>query len=379
MLKSFRVSNYRCIQDLKVEFDSINLLIGDNGSGKSTLFDALAAVRAFLVDHEPCDDVFSLESLPRWAVENEAKPHQTFSIEFQLESKTLTYELEIEFDPANGSSRVSSERLSVNSDPLFTFHAGMAHTYRDNLSPVNVYRAEDKRSVMAGVPAAHDFKTMGWVKNQISNFHCIRIESPQISARSEKDAAVPDRSMSNFASWYRRALLQDSASGINFLQSIREVMPGLSSLDLRNLGQGVMLLESVFHTPGRIRRIAHRPGSTYRLAFNELSDGQRSLICLYAILHFLIRDDATVWIDEPDNFVALPELQPWLNAVIDAVDANNSQVLIASHHPEMYNLLAPDHGIVLERSEAGPTTIRRYSADPESPLTPAERAARGLE
>src|ERR1035438_8231016 len=53
-------------------------------------------------------------------------------------------------------------------------------------------------------------------------------------------------------------------------------------------------------------------GTQFR--FNELSEGQRCLICLYAILHFVLAKGHTAILDEPDNFVSLREIQPWLMA-----------------------------------------------------------------
>lgn len=49
-------------------------------------------------------------------------------------------------------------------------------------------------------------------------------------------------------------------------------------------------------------------------SLSELSDGQRYLLALYMILHFLMAKGHTVFIDEPDNFISLREIQPWLLA-----------------------------------------------------------------
>ena len=60
-------------------------------------------------------------------------------------------------------------------------------------------------------------------------------------------------------------------------------------------------------------------------SISELSEGQRCLISLYMILHFRIERGDTVFIDEPDNFIALREIQPWLLAAEEAVDDHNGQ------------------------------------------------------
>ena len=44
-------------------------------------------------------------------------------------------------------------------------------------------------------------------------------------------------------------------------------------------------------------------GKTTKFYFNELSDGQRCLISLYTVLHFVLSKGGTVLLDEPDNFL----------------------------------------------------------------------------
>lgn len=48
----------------------------------------------------------------------------------------------------------------------------------------------------------------------------------------------------------------------------------------------------------------------------------------------------TVLIDEPDNYVGLPELQPWVLAVRLLLDDEHQAVLI-SHHPEVLGTYCP--------------------------------------
>ena len=82
-------------------------------------------------------------------------------------------------------------------------------------------------------------------------------------------------------------------------------------------------------------------------SISELSDGQRYLIALYMVLHFLIARGSTVIIDEPDNFIALREIQPWLLAAEEAVEENRGQLILVSHHPEILNRWASRAGTVV--------------------------------
>ena len=42
----------------------------------------------------------------------------------------------------------------------------------------------------------------------------------------------------------------------------------------------------------------------------------------------------TLCLDEPDNFLALAEIQPLIFEFCDATEENGPQVIFASHHPE---------------------------------------------
>ena len=65
---------------------------------------------------------------------------------------------------------------------------------------------------------------------------------------------------------------------------------------------------------GSFERNSRQQRKRVNYSISELSDGQRYLITLCMILHFLISRGDTVFLDEPDNFISLREIQPWLLA-----------------------------------------------------------------
>ena len=138
-------------------------------------------------------------------------------------------------------------------------------------------------------------------------------------------------------------------------------------LNLVHAGEGVQVLYAEFL----------RDRKKIKVAFGELSDGQRCLICLYAILHFRVAFGGTVIIDEPDNFIALREIQPWLMGIEEMADDHKGQVILISHHPEILNQWAPAYGVQFVRDGAGPVRVEKFKGDPESPLSAAELVARG--
>jgi ATPase subunit of ABC transporter with duplicated ATPase domains len=154
------------------------------------------------------------------------------------------------------------------------------------------------------------------------------------------------------------------------LSSLRASLDGFSFLQLEPVGENIRLLAAEFAQVG---------GKTSKFYFNELSDGQRCLICLYTILHFVLAKGSTVVLDEPDNFISLREIQPWLMAVTDSVEENQGQVLLISHHPEAINQWVPRNGVQFVREGAGPVRVVEFRASTVGSLLPSELVARGWE
>src|SRR5437660_403096 len=76
---------------------------------------------------------------------------------------------------------------------------------------------------------------------------------------------------------------------------------------------------------------------------------QKALVGLYMVRAALETGVVrTVLIDEPDNYVGLPELQPWTLALMELLDEDHQAVLI-SHHPEILNYGAGEGGVYLWR------------------------------
>ena len=90
-----------------------------------------------------------------------------------------------------------------------------------------------------------------------------------------------------------------------------------------------------------------------------------------------MRNHHLVIFDEPDNFVALRELQPWLGFLEDQLEQSQGQVFLISHHPELLNQLATEHGVVFRRLDSGWVKAEPFLAKRDGDLSPAELVARG--
>ena len=156
---------------------------------------------------------------------------------------------------------------------------------------------------------------------------------------------------------------------IDLLSALKAALPGFDSLSLRESGEDIRVLKALFARPGG--------GKPLVLDFGELSDGQKMLIALYTLILGLKDERISLFIDEPDNFIALREIQPWLSNVADAMGESLEQVVLISHHPEIINYLGNAHGRWLERDAQGP--VRVVEAPNVEGISTAEIVARGWE
>jgi predicted ATPase len=176
--------------------------------------------------------------------------------------------------------------------------------------------------------------------------------------------------MSNFADWYRHLRLESGEAVFGAIKDLREAIPGLESLDAKEAGLDVRVLQATTRSSN---------GKTVDLPFSDLSEGQRVLIALYVLLYCAVTEDRTLLIDEPDNFIALAEIQPWLMKLLDRVDEQNAQVILASHHPELLDQLADQGGVLLDRPDGRETRVRPFEPSEDSGLRASEIIARGWE
>ena len=98
----------------------------------------------------------------------------------------------------------------------------------------------------------------------------------------------------------------------------------------------------------------------------------------YGLIHLAEGQGYTFFLDEPDNYVALPEIQPWLMKLADACGDSLAQAVVCSHHPELIDYLGAGSGLVLSREAGGVVTAREFDRDQlQDGIKLSEKVARG--
>lgn len=224
-------------------------------------------------------------------------------------------------------------------------------------------------SPLANLPSKYNVPPLSWVIDQIRSLWIIGPVPPRMDpvANLGNERLRPD--LANFTSWLRYLARRRAPMIARLQRALRDVLDGFQSFEFKRQGAGRFALTFLFK--GRTR--SAKPVS---FTFDELSEGQRALVVLHALLHHAPGQGGTLCIDEPESYLALPEIQPWLSELTVQAEDGGRQVLLISHHPQLINFLAADSGIWLERPPVGAVRARPITRD-HSGLDPAELIARG--
>ncbi len=363
MLTRVYIDNFRSFVNFEYLPKRKQLLLGANGSGKSSLLEAIRYVKEFV---EGGENRFTQSTRTRW----QDKPLQVVEVEAFLDGSKFVYRLEIRFATKTKQLSVNSESLTVSGTPVFKLESGQIHFFLDERKETAALPFETTKSALqlAQLSNSHVRRFVEWMKNSV---HCFRIDAypGTMDEITDSEEQQPDFELDNLAGWYRHLLGTYPSENILFVKSLEEAMDGLQALRFSTDEDGVLRLRADFATPTKKR-------STYSI--EELSEGQRCLLALYMILRFVIAKGSTVFLDEPDNFVSIREIQPWLLAAEQAVEDHKGQLILISHHPELLNQWAVDYGLRFFREENGHVRTVKFQADSES-LQPSELIARGWE
>jgi predicted ATPase len=364
MLKRIYVDNFRCLVNFELKLDRLNLLLGENGTGKTTVFEVLYRLQQFLAGNAKVQTMFPSADLTRW----QSTPTQRFELELQAGEANYDYALVIEHDEDRRKARIKSEILTMDDKRLFDFLDGNAELYYDDFTPGPKYPFDWTQSGLAVLQPRADNKKLTRFRKELQQIIVAAVHPMCMSSESRAEESTLSRNMENFVSWYRYVSQEHQGATYGLVQELARVLPGFSSFSLKEAGEA-----KVFKV------MMKRPSMKQEIPFDfsELSDGQRCLIALYAVLFVLKDQGVSLFLDEPDNFITLREIQPWLGSLKDLIGEGVEQGVLISHHPEIIDQLAIPAGRWFERD---PNAYSRVSDQPGAKvegLKPSEAMARG--
>lgn len=365
MLKLIHVDNFKCLVNFELVFQPLSLLLGGNGVGKSTVFEVIRKLRGFISDGQRVVETFPASSLTRW----QKSPLQSFRLELVgPDAAIFQYELVVGHDIAGKRARVENEILLRNGRPLFEFTKGNIQLYREDHSQGPIFPGDWSQSGL-GAMVSRENQHLDWFKTFVHSIVVAGLQPYVMTGESASEADALAGDGSNFASWFRYLSQEYQDRVFELTQRLRSVLPGFHAFRLSQAGSEYRILQVGFVLPSGGEPVYYR--------FDELSDGQRALIVLNAVLFGAAGQDQAIFLDEPENYLALQELQPWLMDLQSACGNGNRQAVLISHHPEFIDMVGERNGIWLARNAQGMAQVRYELPKSDEGLRLSERIERG--
>ena len=372
MITRLYADNYRCFVNFELHLEPLSLLLGMNGAGKTSVLDIVFALRELLGGRTAVDGkaAFPPTTLTRWQSRN----IQTFEMDVELEGDAYRYRLEVDHSRGKRVARIQREHLAMNGDTLFDSVGGDVQLYRDDLSKGPTFASDWRVSALAQVPPGKVNTNLSRFQDFVRAIIVCDLHPGALASESATEGDLLDRNGSNFVGWYR-SLVQERPDLIaEYTKTMQEVLHGFRGIPLQKAGMDTRALLTVFRDANE----------EYVLPFAELSDGQRTLVVLYALICLAVAQRHTLFLDDPVNFVAPREVQPWLLTLSDLCGSSFPQAVLCSHHPEIVDYLGGESGRLLYRESSGATRSRPVAvgldtSGSDTGLRLSELLARGWE
>lgn len=366
MIERIYIDNFRCFSNFEFKPGKVNLILGANGSGKSSMFAMVSSLVDVLIRGEPIAEAFATQTLTRW----DSRDVQKLELDVvRAEGGTFGYRLEVKHDRDRRTAAILSEVVRLDDRTLFRYEGGSVYLYNNEGKAGTSFAFKGNRSFLADVEDRPESQSLREFLSAVSGMGGLKLIPSEMSASSTHEHATLARNGENFASWYRHLQQEDPEGVARCFDALRLAIPGFRSLRLVKTSQQTRHRDLVAKFAAS--------GSDYEVDFDELSDGQRVLVVLYALLVEIEGGNRTLMIDEPGNYVSLSELQPWLQNLDDAL-GDTSQLFLISHNPEVIDFTAAESPFFFERADGGPVRVKAAVFDRETGLTASQQIVRGL-
>jgi hypothetical protein len=279
------------------------------------------------------------------------------------------YDLEIEHRYRRRLCRIKRERLFCDDRLLFEMEDGVVHLYHEDSSQGPEYPFDWSMSGLSSLQPRSDNKLLIRFKEWLAGVIVLRpVPALMISESAGEDGQL-SLTADNFSSWYLYLSQEHQGKIFDLTTKLRTVLDGFHSFRLVKTGEEQRSLQVGFQQ-------GDEGGEPFYFRFRDLSDGQRVLILLYTLFFYVKNQSVCLCLDEPENYLALPEIQPWLMDCFDEASSGRGQILFISHHPEIINYLSEEFGFWFEKQANAPVRVKRIAQNGTG-LSVSELVARG--
>ena len=368
MVTRLYVDNFRCLVNFELKLDETNILLGPNGSGKTSVLDVLRRIQNLVARGGRIEEEFPTTDLS--LIQDREVQH--IELDLVIDGGTYRYALRIRHDRRRRRMKIGEETLDHNDRPIFSFRDGTAQLYRDDYGQGPAYPFDWSRSGVGALNERPENQKLTRFRRAVANFVIASPCPPLFEPETRSEDEFLDPLMQNFVGWYRHAAQENMGAITRLFKALHETLPGFDSINLTESGEDARALKVDF-------RGAADDGRMDRFGFGQLSDGQRALIALYCLIFLSANRRAYLFLDEPDNYLSLREVQPWLAVVAEHCGDTLEQAVVVSHHPVTIDYMAGAKGRWFYRDGNGPVRVGNQPDRTVDGLSLSETVARGWE
>ena len=365
MLKRIEINNYKMFRNFEMDFTAgISLICGPNGSGKSALREVIYTLGNFLATPDATERVAHsvIESFPaevfcRWLPKEHGFNEIEINVEIGEEHEWFRYCLTVSYNFIKHLCRVQEETLDVctivNKKHLSSFSNGNLKIYTDDERLVELSGNWDISGVVTGSRNNSRIREFGAMIAKVYAVHFVPTDMKQDFT---KGSSIIGRHGEYFPAWYFHNANKQLEKQLWVMEQCKNFIPGFISVNSPQNGDAHI-------TKMRVNYM----GKNHDITIGELSDGQKVLFALYSLLAN-VPDGSTLLIDEPENFIAPGELQPWLDAINDTWEERNIQFLLITHNPKSLNWYHKNANIFCVVNEPPRIEVEKNSVDSSGTL-----------
>jgi predicted ATPase len=330
MLQRLYVHNFRCLQNFEIkpgENDSL-LLIGKNGRGKSTIAKVLSIFKNLGTNTAHVGLLVTKDDFTLGRIKEQIH----FGIDILLNDKKYTYVLILDMPENSGELRIVEESFFIDEKPVFERKEAFV-TYHSN-NQISEFSLDWHSAALSLITESGN----GPIQQLKSWFQNMLILTPipqQIGGESyNRGYSGP------FADYLTQLLTEHPASYTTIKDFIKGLMPDFIDFNNKQVTSLSRMLEVTFGDNG----------TSYETKFDHLSDGEKCMFLGATILaaQKAINNLFVFW-DEPDNYLAISEVENFISVLRQNFHNNNSQIWMTSHSSETINCFSHENTFVLRR------------------------------
>jgi predicted ATPase len=347
VIKRLYVHNFRCLEnfELPISGRSSTLLIGKNGAGKTTVSHALEILQNIVRGTNRVRDLVEPKDLSR----GRADVPMRFEIEVELGATTYGYAIAFEFPEGFRELRVLEEKLTVDGKPVYTRELAQVHLAKSGQAKEARFPIDWHLVALPIVQQESAKDPLSAFKQWLARMLILRPMPSLIRGDSEQETLQPNPQVTDFAAWFSGLLASAPSAYTKIDEYLKQVMPDLKDIKNPLVGREARSL---------VVQFSNDQGSL-NLAFEDLADGEKCfMICALVLVANRAYGPLLCFWDEPDNYLALPEVGHFVLALRKAFQSGG-QFIATSHHPEAIRRFSDENTLVLYRKgHLEPTIVR---------------------